>query len=175
MLSKSEKGREIRQYFIQIEKNYKKLLKDKFLLDQHKLTLEYQQFRLEWKIIRKTLTDIIKDLENHFIEQWYNSWWFLYSNYTNVIIKNMFNYNDINISYVNKKGKKRNRNKREFLSSRQLKKLEFTEQKISDFIQKEINNKTLCKEIYNKVKNIMEFESNTFWIETIIDNQLLIW
>jgi phage anti-repressor protein len=47
MLSKSEKGREIRQYFIQIEKNYKKLLKDKFLLDQHKLTLEYQQFRLE--------------------------------------------------------------------------------------------------------------------------------
>jgi hypothetical protein len=74
----------------------------------------------------------------------------------------MFNYNDINISYVNKKGKKRNRNKREFLSSRQLKKLEFTEQKISDFIQKEINNKTLCKEIYNKVKNIMEFESNTF-------------
>lgn len=172
--SKSIKWEEVRKYFIEVEKRYKKLFKDKLLLEKHKYTDEYIQNRINSKIVRKTFTDIIKDLEDYFVEQGYNSGWFLYSNYTNIITKNMFNFNDINISYINKSWKKKNRNKKEFLSAKQLKKYEAMEEKIWDFIKKETNNKTFCKEIYNKVKYIMELENKNFWLEIIIDNQLLI-
>ena len=174
--SKSKKWYEVRRYFIQVEKNYRKLLKDIIKLEQHKLWEEYIQNRLSWIIQRKTFTDIIKqELEQLFIEQSLDSWGFLYSLYTNVITNNLYDFSWVQVKYVNRKWKKKNRNKRELLSSKQLKKLEHMEEKIWGYIMKEIQNKTHCKDIYHKVKKIMINESDSFWLEKVIDNQLYLW
>lgn len=156
-----KKAREFKKEYIKAFNKMEKIIN---WLETHKITDEYKIARLEWKIIRRSFTDILKELKNYAKMQNTNANTnFIYSTYTKVINKNLFN---INWSY---------KNIREKCNSNQLTSLKDLENKLWNIIIEKIDNKMPYNEIYYIVKEKMEAYCDLFWKTEIIDNKILKW
>jgi len=142
-------------------KAFSKLKKIVDWLNSHKLTDDYTQARIEWKIERKSFTDVLKELKIYALKQ--NplaNTNYLYSNYTKVINKNLF---VVEWDF---------KNVRNYCNSNQLNTLRDLENKLSIIIIKEIDNNKGYKEIYSIVKEKMEAYCNLFNKTKVIWTQL---
>lgn len=152
-----KKAREFKKQYI---KAFNKLKEIVNWLETHKLTDEYKQARLEWKIVRRKFTDVLKELEIYAKSEDLNAnTKFIYSTYTKVINKNLFNI----------EGKFKNI--RNVCNSQQIKNLDTIEVHLADIIIKQIDSKVLWKDIYVIVKDKMEAYSNLFSKTEVILNQ----
>lgn len=159
-LKNSEEARGFKKKLI---KSFSKLKNIADLLENHKLSDEYKIARLEWKVIRRSFTDILKELKIYAkIQNPYANTNFIYSTYTKVINNNLFN---INWSY---------KNIREKCNSNQLTSLKDLENKLWNIIIEKIDNKTPYKEIYYIIKEKMEAYCDIFWKTEVVENELLI-
>ncbi len=131
-------------------------------LSIHKKLPEYNQSRLEGKIVRKNFTDAIQSLKDYTLKvNPLANVEFIFSQYTKVLNKNLF---DIEWKY---------KNIREVCDKSQLDKLKVIEEEIAKIIYDEIDKNTEYKEIYSIVKEKLEIFWSLFWKSKVISTNLL--
>lgn len=151
----------VRKFKKQLVREFFKMRKVLNNLKIEKLNPEYQQIRIEWKIVRKTFTDTIQILEQYAKSQNPDAnTKFLYSNYTRAINTWLF---DIEWQF---------KNIREVCDKKQLKRLEILEEELSDIIIEEINKQVPYKEIYYIIKDKIEWFTKLFWKTKVINLRL---
>jgi phage anti-repressor protein len=130
MVENNIKGRQIRKYFIEIDKRYKKLLEE---------TLSREATRVAGIITRHNLTDAIKALPESPNKKW------KYKQYTDLVYINLFGKTakqikkELNIS--------KEANIREYLNTDQLKRVEDVEDKVRVLLK--------FSDDYNVIKTIL--------------------
>lgn len=135
MMSHTEYGKIIRQYFIDKEKEYWKLREQQIRNHQDP---NWQPNRIEGKIVRHDLTDAIKQLIIYAKDNGSKNPQMYYIVYTK-LVNQLFEFND----FI-----KTQKDKRNYMNSKQLVELSNIENKLTDIIYKGIENSIYYKDIY---------------------------
>ena len=131
MIQRTPLGRQARQYFIQIEKEYKKLSKG--------LTKDFIERQISIRL-RKDMTDAIKEVIPETTHKK-----FAYSNYTNLVYKIIFGKSAKEIKL--EKGLSKNDNIRDYLTKEELMKVEMIENLVKTYLYAGLE--------YEQIKNVL--------------------
>lgn len=140
MMSRSPRGKELRQYFIDYEKNAKKLFRRNF-------SIEWQAARAQSKLVRREETDVIKDFVAYAISQGSESATRYYANISKMQNKALF-FLEQNIEKPN--------NFRDLLSAFQLMQLGAADKMVADTLIQGMRDKIYYKDIYQLAKQKIE-------------------
>lgn len=131
MIQRTPLGRQARQYFIQVEKEYKKLSKG--------LTKDFIERQISIRL-RKDMTDAIKEVIPETTHKK-----FAYSNYTNLVYKIIFGKSAKEIKL--EKGLSKNDNIRDYLPKEELMKVEMIENLVKTYLYAGLE--------YEQIKNVL--------------------
>ncbi len=112
----------------------------------------------EWKAIRRTLTDAIKDYNDYRLQRWLEEDKWIYSNITKLVNTQLFDFQWVEIDWKV--------NKRQLLTEKQRRKLADIEDDLVEIIMDNLENP------YAKIKEFLESRMTHLKKSIVIDDQL---